>query len=96
LPSSEEPTEPRYKAIRTAAMIQPTVVERATLGAREHLVRLGDLAEAELGLGVVGHVGMQLARKTAERLLDRRLVGIARDAQHLVVVAVGGGHQSSL
>ena len=32
-------------------------------------------------------VGVQLAREPAERLLDLGLVGVARDAQHLVVVA---------
>ena len=86
----------RREAARAQAGVAVAVVERAALGAREHLVRLGDLAEAELRLGMVGDVGMQLARKAAERLLDRRLVGVARDAEHLVVVAVGGGHQSSL
>jgi len=64
------------------------VVERAPLGAREHLVRLGHLAEADLRLRLVRDVGMQLARKPAKRLLDRGIVGVARDTEQLVVVAV--------
>ena len=44
--------------------------------------------------GCVGDVGVQLARERAERLLDLALVGVARDAEQLVVVAFGRGHQS--
>ena len=71
-----------------------TVVERAALGARQHLVRLGHLAEPDLRLGLAGDVGMQLAREPAEGLLDRAVVGVAGDAEQLVVVAVGA-HLSS-
>src|SRR6476619_1491852 len=85
----------RREAAGTQAGVAVAVVERAALGAREHLVRLGDLAEPHLRLRVVGDVGMELACEPAERLLDRRLVGVARDAEQLVVVAVGRGHQSS-
>ena len=85
----------RLEAARAQAGVPVAVVERARLGVRQHLVRLGHLAEARLGVGLRRHVGMQLAREPAERLLDRRLVGVARDAEQLVVVAVGGRHQSS-
>ena len=70
------------------------VVEGAPLGAREHLVGLGHLAEADLRLRFARDVGMQLAREAAERLLDRGVVGVTRDAEQLVVVAIGA-HQSS-
>ena len=39
------------------------VVELARLGVREHLVRLGDLAEAHLGVRFLGDVGMELAAR---------------------------------
>ena len=45
------------------------VVELARLRVREHLVRLGDLAEALLGVGRVGDVGMQLARERRKAFL---------------------------
>ena len=61
---------------REAAGAEPgvavAVVERAPLGVREHLVRLGHLAEADLRLRLARDVGMQLAREPPERLLDRR------------------------
>ncbi len=76
------------------ARVAVAVVERAAFGAREHLVGLGHLAEADLGLGLARDVGMELARQPAKRLLDRRVVGVARDAEQLVVVAVGA-HLSS-
>src|SRR5262249_6708684 len=78
----------RREAARTKAGVAVAVVERAPLGAREHLVRLRHLAEAELRLWVVGNVGMQLAREPPERLLDRRIVRVTRDVEHVVVVAV--------
>jgi hypothetical protein len=65
------------------------VVDAAPLGIGQHLVRLGRLLELLLGLGVVlVHVRMQLAGEPPERLLDLTLVGPARDAEHLVVVAL--------
>ena len=71
------------------------VVELARLGLRQHLVRLDDLAEALLGVGRVGDVGVQLARERAERLLDLRLGRVARDAEQLVVVAFGRRHRAA-
>ena len=65
------------------------IVELARLGVREDLVGLGDLAEAFLGVGRIGDVRMQLAREAAERPLDLLLARAARDAQQLVVVALG-------
>ena len=72
------------------ALVPVAVVELARLGLREDLVGLGRLAEALLRLGVVGDVGVELARQPAERGLDRALVRVARDAEDLVVVARGG------
>ena len=80
---------------RTEPGVPVPVVQRARLGARQDLVGLGHLAEAQLGVGLVRHVGMQLPGEAPERLLDRRVVGVARDAEELVVVAVGRRHQSS-
>ena len=68
------------------------VVELARLGVGEHLVGLGHLAEARVGVGVLRDVGVQLAREPPERLLDLLLVGVARDAEQLVVVAFGRRH----
>ena len=65
----------RREAARAQPGVAVAVVERAALGAREHLVRLGDLAEAQLGLRMIGDVGMKLAGEAAKGLLDRRLVG---------------------
>ena len=86
-------------ARREAAAPQPgvavAVVQLARLGLGEHLVGLGHLAEARLGVGLVGHVRMELARELAERLLD---LGVGRSAGHaeeLVVVAFGRGHRSA-
>ena len=79
---------PGLEAAAAEAGVAVAVVELARLGLREHLVRLDDLAEALLRVGRVGDVGVQLARERAERLLDLALVGVARDAEQLVVVAL--------
>ncbi len=64
------------------------VVGRPPLGVGEDLVGLGGLLELLLGLGVLGvDVRVQLARERAEGLLDLRVVGVARDAEHVVGVA---------
>ena len=86
----------RAEAAAAQALVPVAVVELARLRVREHLVRLGDLAEALLGVGCVGDVRVQLAREPAERLLDLGLVRVAADAQHLVVVALRRGHRSSV
>ena len=65
-------------AAAAEAGVPVLVVEPAPLGVREHLVRLGDGAEALLRVGVAVHVGVKLARERAERLLD---LGVARAAR---------------
>ena len=56
------------------ALVAEAVVELARLRLREHLVGLGGLPEALLGVRVLGDVGVQLAREPPERLLDLALV----------------------
>ena len=68
------------------------VVQPPRLGVREHLVRLGDRAEALLGVGLLRDVGMQLAGEPPERLLDLCIVGAALDAENLVQVALDRRH----
>src|SRR5262249_9177210 len=69
-------------------LVAVAVVRRAALGVVEDLVGLGGLLELALGVGVVRvDVRVQLTRELAKRLLDRRLVGVARDAQDLVGIA---------
>ena len=46
--------------------------------------------------GSLGDVRVELARERAERLLDLALVGVARDAEQLVVVAFGGRHAARI
>src|SRR5581483_9418644 len=79
-----------------AAAAQPgvpvAIVELAGLRLRQHLVGLDDFAEALLGIGRVGDVGMQLAREPPEGLLDLPLVRAARDAEELVIVALRRRH----
>ena len=84
----------RLEAAGAEPGVAVAVVELARLRVRERLVGLRDLAEAHLGLRMVGDVRMQLAREPAERLLDRLLVGVSRDAEQLVVVAFGRGHRA--
>jgi hypothetical protein len=61
---------------------------RALVGIGEDGVRLAKLLEALLGLLVAGvAVGVALHGGGAERLLDLPVVGVPRDAEHLVVVA---------
>src|SRR4051794_456134 len=74
------------------ARVAVAVVELAGLGFREHLVGLDDLAEALLCVRGVRDVRMQLARKPAKCLLDVCLARVARDAEELVVVALGRCH----
>jgi hypothetical protein len=72
------------------------VVDLALVGVREHLVGLGELLEALLGLRVVRvGVRVRLAGEAAEGLLDLGLVGLAADAEDLVVVALHRSHTSS-
>ena len=66
------------------------VVGSAALRIRENLVGLGSLLEPLRRVGILGvDVGVKLARELAERLLDLRLIGLARDAKHLIRIACG-------
>ena len=69
-------------------LVSVPVVELAGLGLREHLVGLGHLAEALLGGGIVGDIGMELAGERPKRLLDRSFVGVPRHPEQLVVVTL--------
>ena len=84
----------RCEAARAEARMAVAVVERSPFRAGEHFVRLRHLTEPDLRLRLAGDVGMQFAGEPAERLLDRGVVGVASDAEQLVVVAVGA-HLSS-
>ena len=81
---------------REAAALQTgvavAVVQLARLGVRQHLVCLGDLAEPLLRVRRLGDVGVQLARELPERALDVLVARAARDAEQLVVVALGRRH----
>ena len=64
-------------------------------GSDEHVVRLGDLLEALLGLLVARvAVGVVLARELAVGLLDLLVAGVLADAERLVVVG-SAGHRAS-
>ena len=73
------------------------VIGGAAVGVREHLVGLGGLLEALLGVGVLVDVGVQLPGQAAKRLLDLGVVGAPGDAQDLVVVPwhLRAAHRSS-
>ena len=69
-----------------AVGVAVAVVVDALLVVREDGVRLVDLLELLLGVGVVRDVGVELARKFEERALDRLCVGVLCHAEHLVEV----------
>ena len=85
---------PGLEAAAPQAGVAVAVVELARLGLREYLVRLDHFAESLLGVRLVGHVGMELARQPPEGALDLRLARLAPDSEQLVVVAVGRRHRS--
>ena len=90
-----EALEVRGEAARLEPLMPVAVVERASLRVGQDLVRLRRLLELLLGLGVVlVDVRVQLARELAERPLDLALVGLLRDAEHLVVVALHSSYSS--
>ena len=96
-PPPPRPRPPLRPDVLACAPVRPKpVVLRALLGVAQHLVGLGDLAEARRGVRVVADVGVVLAREAAVGAAD--LVGArpARHAEHLVVVAVADGHHSAL
>src|SRR5690606_34849083 len=71
------------------------VVATALVRVGQHLVGVGDLLEAGLGLGIpVSGVRVQLARELAKGALDLVRGGVAGHAEQLVVV--GSGSHGSL
>jgi hypothetical protein len=69
------------------AGVTEAVVVRALLGVREHFVGFVDLFEMRLGRDLVGRdVRMILAGQLTIGALDRVLVGVASDAENVVVV----------
>ena len=62
------------------------VVVGALLLVGKHGVGLVDLLELHLGIGIVRDIGVDLTRLLQKRALDGPRIGIALDAQHLVVV----------
>ena len=75
------------------ARVPEAVVELPPLGIGEHLVRLRHRTEPRARVRVVAHVGMELARETAERALDLRVARVPGDAEQLVVVLLRRRHQ---
>jgi hypothetical protein len=67
------------------------VVLGALLRVGEDRVGLGDFLEPLLRPGLLVAVGVVPQRELAERVLDRRRVGVARDVKDLVIVALCGG-----
>ena len=97
--SATEPKPSKFGRVAAAAqaLVAVAVIGRAAVGVGQHLVGLGRLLELLLGLRVVAvDVGVQLAGELAERLLDLGVVGVAGDAEHLVVVAGHLGGRSSI
>ena len=74
------------EALPRDRLVPVAVVARAPVVVGEHLVGLGDLAEALLGVRRLGDVGMQLPRQAAEGLLDLAIGCVAAHAEQLVVV----------
>ena len=66
----------------------PGIVLPPLLLVREDRVGLGDLLEPLLGARLLVPVRVVLERELPERVLDDRLVGVARDAEDLVVIAL--------
>jgi hypothetical protein len=90
-----ERVEVRGIAAAAQALVAVAVVGGAAFGIREDLVGLRRLLELVLGLRIVAvDVGVELTGEPSERLLDRGVVGVAGDPQHLVVVA-DRAHRSS-
>ncbi len=89
---ASEVREHRLEATSAETGLSEAVVGRAPLGVREHLVRLRDLPEPELGVRLAGHVGVELARERPERPLDVRIARVPGNAEQLVVVALGRRH----
>ena len=74
-------------------MAEP-VVRPPALGIGEHLVRLGDGAEAALRVGRLADVRVELPGELPERPLDVGVTRVPGDAEQLVVVLLGRRHQT--
>jgi len=93
----EERSETRVAEARTGTRGRAEAIEvRALVRVGQDGVRLVHLFEPLLRVLVAAvAVRVKLHGELAVGLLDVGLAGAARDAEHLVVVAVGGGHHSS-
>jgi hypothetical protein len=92
--SVEEPVErvllgsrARWPTQRSRSRESTTVVARAQLGVREHLVGLGDLEEAIRRLGLARDIRVVARGKRPEGFLDRVCARTAWNAEHGVVIA---------
>ena len=93
-----EAGEPGSEAgIRSAAHAGPAehVVRLSALGIGEDLVRLVDLLEARVCLGILADVRMVLLGELPEGALDLGVARTTRDAKHLVEIPLGH-HTGSL
>jgi hypothetical protein len=79
----------RLEAAAAEPGVTEAVVQLTPLGVRQDLVRLDHLAETLFRVRCLRDIGMELARKPAERALDVVGTGIAPDTEQLVVVALG-------
>src|SRR5690606_16684473 len=76
----------RNLVARAVAACAQLVVGLAALGIAQRLVGLVDGLEPVLGLRLLAHVGVILARHPAIGGLDLRIAGIGLHAQHVVVI----------
>jgi len=67
--------------------VTEAIVHLPLLTIAEYLVGLVDLFKAFLGVGSLVHVRVILPRQLAIGAFDRIFVGVARDAQHFIVIA---------
>src|SRR4029077_14982736 len=74
----------RREPARAKTGVAVAIVELTRLGVREHLIGLGDLAEANLGISLLRDVGMEATREHPKCLLDLLVGGGARNAEQLV------------
>jgi hypothetical protein len=79
------------EALTGDALVAVAVVARAAIVVGEHLVGLGHVAKPLLGVGSLGDVGVQLARETAEGLLDLAVARLAAHAEQVVVILLRHG-----
>ena len=88
-PKPAAPSKPPSVPVPRDARPAEHVVRLPALRVGQDLVRLVDLLEARLRLGILVDVGVPLLGEPAEGALDLGVVGSPLDAQHLVVVAFG-------